>query len=222
LPIPVPRFVGTRSDRFPWPFFGASLLPGCEPADAELDDADRTELGAALGRFLRVLHSPETLAVVDSERTLPVDFNRRADMPYQAERTRRRLQELGLPVPAEAETLLAEAETLPASTSEVLVHGDLHVRHVLVDGNAIAGVIDWGDVCRGDPSIDLQIAWSLLPADARTRFFDEYGPIDEERRLRSRVFAVGICVMLALYARSVGFASLERESLAGLERAVAD
>ena len=35
-PIPEPRFVGTPSERFPWPFFGAPLLAGREPADADL------------------------------------------------------------------------------------------------------------------------------------------------------------------------------------------
>ena len=43
VPIPVPRFVGTPSDRFPWPFFGAALLPGREPADAALTDDERVE-----------------------------------------------------------------------------------------------------------------------------------------------------------------------------------
>ncbi|MCI0636004.1 MAG: phosphotransferase, partial [Actinobacteria bacterium] len=37
VPIPAPRFVGVPSDRFGWPFFGAPLLAGQEPADAELD-----------------------------------------------------------------------------------------------------------------------------------------------------------------------------------------
>jgi hypothetical protein len=34
------------------------------------------------------------------------------------------------------------------------------------------------------------------------------------------VLAVYLCAMLAVYARAVGHASLERESLAGLERAL--
>ena len=41
VPIPVPRFVGEPSDRFPWPFFGAELLSGVEPCDAQLSDDDR-------------------------------------------------------------------------------------------------------------------------------------------------------------------------------------
>ena len=30
------------------------------------------------------------------------------------------------------------------------------------------GVIDWGDITRGDPSVDLAVGWMLFPRDART------------------------------------------------------
>jgi len=220
--IPEPRFVGTPSKRFPWPFFGGALLPGRELADADLAEDDRRELGATLGRLLKVLHAPETVARVDPDGALPVDFNRRADMAFRGPRTRERLAELGRPETAEVVELLAEAEALPPGSGHVLVHGDLHLRHVLVDGTSMSGVIDWGDVCVGDPAIDLQLVWSLLPAARRESFFAEYGTVDRATGLRARVLAVYLCAMLALYARSVGYASLECESLAGLERALSD
>jgi aminoglycoside phosphotransferase (APT) family kinase protein len=49
-PIPEPRYVGVPSERFRWPFFGAPLLSGREPADAELTDTAREGLGAVIGR----------------------------------------------------------------------------------------------------------------------------------------------------------------------------
>ena len=220
VPIPEPRFVGTPSQRFPWPFFGAALLPGCELADADLAEDARIDVGAELGRFLRVLHAPETAVHVDPERSLPVDFNRRADMSFRVPCTRERLAELGRPETAEIAELLAEAEALPPSSRTVLVHGDLHHRHVVIDDGSISGVIDWGDVCLGDRAIDLLLAWSLLAPFRRESFFAEYGPVDRETGLRAQVLAVYLCATLALYARSVGRASLERESLAGLGRAI--
>lgn len=215
VPIPVPAFVGRPSDRYPWPYFGARLLPGDEPADAEVDHA-RVELGAELGRFLSVLHHVE-LDVV-----LPVDPLGRGDMSKQLTMARQLAAEPASPAIGRASSLFEHAAELDPPTDAVLVHGDLHLRHVLLEQRALSGVIDWGDVCVGDPSIDLQIAWSLLPAGARARFFDGYGPIDDERRLRARVLAVRLCAMLAHYARSVGYASLEREALAGFERALSD
>lgn len=220
IPVPEPRFVGTPSEHFSWPFFGAALLPGRELADAELTDDARVQVGVELARLLRILHAPETAARVDPERTLPVDFNRRADMSFRVPRTRERLSQLGRPETAEIAELLAEAEALAPSSRNVLVHGDLHARHVLIDGGSLSGVIDWGDVCLGDRAIDLLLVWSLLPSTRREPFFAEYGPVDRETCVRARVLAVFLCATLAIYARSVGHASLERESLAGLDRAL--
>jgi aminoglycoside phosphotransferase (APT) family kinase protein len=224
IAVPVPRFVGRPSDRFARPFFGHALLPGGELADAGLPDSERVQLGTDLGRFLRALHTPDCLAAVDPGRELPVDPNGRADMALRVPMARERFVAV-----AEASTyrralerLLAEAERLPPSSSETLLHGDLHARHVLVDQGTVIAVIDWGDTCRGDPSIDLQVAWMALPPDGRSAFFEEYGAIDHETRLRARVLAVSLSTILLLYARDQGRRRLESECLAGLERALAD
>ncbi|HUG64025.1 MAG TPA: phosphotransferase [Gaiellaceae bacterium] len=227
VPVPEPRFAGMPSDRFPWPFFGAALLPGVEPADAELDDADRLELGAELGRVLRVLHAPETLAEVDPERVLPVDLNRRSDMKFRLPRARENLAALEASdvwsAPADVEAVLASAEALPATDGElVLAHGDLHQRNVLVDGGVLAAIIDWVDVCRADPCIDLVPFWSLLTHSGRERFLVEYGQVTDDQLLRSRVLAIGLDSMLALYAHEVGNQRLTRETRAALERTLAD
>jgi aminoglycoside phosphotransferase (APT) family kinase protein len=227
VPIPEPRFVGVPDDRYPWPFFGAALLPGREPADSELGDDDRIELGAALGRFLRVLHSAETRAAVDPERKLPVDVNRRADMTFRVVRVRENLaalDELGLwRAPPDVGRLLESAERLPPSSSElVLAHGDLHLRHVLLDGGSLVAVIDWGDVCLADPCIDLILAWSLLGPAGRERFFAGYGTVSEEQLLRSRVLALGLDTMLLRYAEDAQNERLRAECVAALERTLID
>ena len=220
VPVPEPRFVGVPSELFPWPFFGAALLGGLEVADAGLAEDARSELGAELGRFLRVLHDIE----VDVD--LPDDPIRRADTPFRVERTRERLdtsEALGVWTPSpEVERILAQAEQLEPSRHRVVTHGDLHLRHVLVENGALSGVIDWGDMCRSDPAIDLMLVWSLLPRSGRERFVGEYGPVDEEARLRARVLALFLGLTLTLYGRDVGNEGLERECLAGLERTLVD
>ena len=225
VPIPVPRFVGRPSERFPWPFFGAPLLPGREPADAQLDDSDRARLGVEFGRLLRVLHAPETRRAVDPDSQLPDDPNRRADMAFRVGMTRERLDrlgDLGREQRRAVDRILHAAESLTPSTTKVLVHGDLHIRHVLIEQRELSGVIDWGDVCVGDPAIDLLLVWSALPPDARNRFFEEYGSVDDEAQLRARVLAIFLSAVLALYARDQGQPALEREALAGLGRALVD
>jgi aminoglycoside phosphotransferase (APT) family kinase protein len=225
--IPEPRFVGVPSGRYPWPFFGAALLPGVEPAQTELTDDERSDLGRALGGFLRVLHASETLEAVDPARALPVDFNRRADMSVRVPRARENLaylRESGLwRPPRDLERILAPAELLPPSRAElVLAHGDLHLRHVLVSEGGLAAVIDFGDVCLADPCIDLVLAWSLLTPRGRGRFFAEYGPVTDAQLLRSRVLAIMLDSMLARYAQGIGNVSLQKEAVAAIERTLID
>ena len=156
-------------------------------------------------------------------RRLPLDPNGRADMAVRVPRTRQRLAALADLTRDEsraAERILREAERLPPSSAYALVHGDFHVRHVLVEDGRVSGVIDWGDVCVGDPSLDVQLAWSLLPAGRRAAFLEAYGPVDEETQLRARVLAVFFCALLADYARAQGLPGLERETRGGLVRAL--
>ena len=61
--------------------------------------------------------------------------------------------------------------------------------------------------------------WSFVPPEARSAFLDAYGTIGEAQLLRSRVLAIGLCAVLARYGRHEGLASVEREALAGLQRA---
>jgi aminoglycoside phosphotransferase (APT) family kinase protein len=227
VPLPRPLFVGAPSARFPWPFFGATLHPGVEPAEADLGDAQRTELGAQLGRVLRSLHASETLARVDPRGALPIDANRRADMRLRVRRARENLEALeahGLwRAPASLYGVLASAEALGPSTAEpTLAHGDLHQRNLLVDGGALSAIIDWVDVCRADPCIDLVTFWSLLSRPGRERFLEEYGDATDEQLLRARVLAIGLDSMLARYAHEVGNEPLLRETISGLERALLD
>ena len=209
-PISAPVFVGHPDHGYPWTFFGAELIHGVEPVG--LDDAARCSLAPALARFLRALHD---LPVIDE---LPSDPNRRADMPHRAAMAADWLERLGSRPPG-VERVLAEAEALPPPEGEVVAHGDLHFRHVLVDADGgLAGVIDWGDVCRADPSIDLSLLWSFFPPEGRAAFLAEYGPVSDAQLLRARALAVTLCAILAVYGRDEGMAGVEREALEGLDR----
>jgi aminoglycoside phosphotransferase (APT) family kinase protein len=225
LPVPVPEVVGSDDDpAAPWPFTGARLLPGRELADAGLPDGGRVAAAAATGAFLRVLHSPEVHAAVDVE--LPADPMGRGHPASRLAATRAALDGLvaagtwaGDPA---VDALLERAAELGKPTgTPVLVHGDLHVRHLLVDdAGRASGVIDWGDVCLADPAVDLSLGYAAFAGPARAAFLDAYGPLDAERELRARALAVRLAVLLARYAVDDGRAALLAESLAALGRAV--
>jgi aminoglycoside phosphotransferase (APT) family kinase protein len=214
--VPAPVFVGRPTEDYPWPFFGSALLPGREATG--LDDGSRLEVALQLAGFLRTLHALE----LDLE--LPVDVNGRADMTRRVPMTLELLDELkrlGLwREPPGLRAFLDEARGLPPGELTPIVHGDLHFRQVLVDGGRVTGVIDWVDVCRSDPAIDLSMAWSFLNADDRARFLDAYGPVTEEQLVQARVLALALSAALAWNAHAEGLEAVEGEALAGLDRAI--
>ena len=130
MPVPDAAFAAMPSDDFPWPWFGSQMIDGCELATAGLGDEARSALAPRLGAFLRELHD---LRLPDAAE-LPVDPVGRADMALRARKTRVAIGQLA-PGWAPRDTqlvdyLLGRAEALPAPSAPVLVHGDLHARHV--------------------------------------------------------------------------------------------
>jgi aminoglycoside phosphotransferase (APT) family kinase protein len=225
LPVPEPRWVGAPDAGYPWPWAGAPFLPGRELADADLPDERRVELATSIGAFLHDLHAPRLRSRIGPG--LPVDPNRRADMGFRVAATRRRLEELddaGLwQATPEVHRLLDDAAGLPPSPRTAVCHGDLHARHLLVDDAGRAtGVIDWGDVCVGDPALDLAVAYGAFVGPARAALLEAYArPVDGLAELRARVIAVFLGAVLVLYADDVGNAALRAESARSLDRAVA-
>jgi aminoglycoside phosphotransferase (APT) family kinase protein len=225
LPIPAPALRGAPADAYGWPFFGAPLLAGSELSDVPLTEAQRVGLARPLARFLRALHAPATAAAVDT--ALPADPNARTDMGRRVPRTAEALAEarrLGLwRAPPTVQPLLDAARALPPPRPSALVHGDLHFRHLLVDdAGRLTGVIDWGDLCRADPSVDLSVYWSVLPPAGRREFVGEYGEPAEDQLVRARVLALCLCAILAVYGHRERMAAVEREAIAGLRRAATD
>src|SRR4051794_37228568 len=124
--------------------------------------------------------------------------------------------------PGVRELVERAAELDEPAEAPVLVHGDLHVRHLLVgtDGGA-AGVIDWGDACLADPAADLSLLYGAFEPADRQAAVASSGDVPADRELRARSLAIGLAAMLATYAATQGRAGLLAESLAGLRRAVA-
>lgn len=224
LPVPEPVHVGLPGPEFPWPFSGARMILGVELADIDLPDPDRDLLAADLGAFLRGLHAPALADRLGAE--LPVDPLERADPAVRAQRALpqvERLCERGLEVPVAAiAALFAEAAPLgPSRVRPVLVHGDLHARHLLVGPDRRAtGVIDWGDAALADPAVDLSLAYGGFSGEGREVLLDTYGHVDKPTELRARVLAVGLCAALADHASSGDSPRMLAEVLRGLSRAV--
>jgi aminoglycoside phosphotransferase (APT) family kinase protein len=222
LPVPIPRplHVGRASEDFPWPFYGAPYLQGAEP-DNSLSDDTRSALARPLARVLRALHSPETLAAAGDG--LPVDPMGRADMAVRVPRTRETLAAIGelWQPPAEVDGLLEQALDLSPPEPYAVCHGDLHFRQLLVDGRTLAGIVDWVDLCRGEPAMDLSLVFGFLPLVARREFFSEYGEVEPAAAVRARVLALNLMSVLVRYGHDEGLPGVGAEALAGLGRVLA-
>ena len=83
----------------------------------------------------------------------------------------------------------------------VWLHGDLHPGNLVYRDGRLVGVVDFGDVCAGDPATDLAGALLTLPYDALETFFAAYGVTDD-----------------AMLARTVGWAVVFGTMMIGLGR----
>jgi aminoglycoside phosphotransferase (APT) family kinase protein len=213
LPIPIPSLIGKPSDLFPWPFTAYRLLAGRTACGARLTLDEREQAAPILGKFLRELHDVhldvelphDTIARTDITKRLP-DLRARLDV----------LRERGLADPAPLLGLL-DGGIPPATMQPKPVHGDLYARHLLVDEmRALSGVIDWGDVHRGDPGVDLAIRWLLLPPAARRAFDLAYGAIDERTLRLSRLRALVHAVATTWFGESISDRDLIDEGVLAL------
>ncbi|MFI9010087.1 aminoglycoside phosphotransferase family protein [Actinosynnema sp. NPDC053489] len=193
LPVPVPEVVSEE------PFaVRHALVPG-EPLTHPAH-------GRELGSFLRALHD----CPADEAVRLGVPTRPPGDGPARFE-----AEVLPL-LPAElhpaARALLAAGRRL---TGDALVHGDLGPEHVLTDGDALTGVIDFGDAHVGDPAIDL--AWALhgTPRAFADDLAEAYGVTGDERARALTWHRLGPWHHVT-FGLDRGDPSIVREGLAGV------
>jgi aminoglycoside phosphotransferase (APT) family kinase protein len=152
LPVPEPVFLGEPSAQFPWTW---SLVRWIEGRTANLAPP-AADQGPALAAFLKALHQPAPAdAPTNPFRGVPLQTRRQA----VEERLNRILHHIPPPLIAGFE---AAVET-SIDADPVWLHGDPHARNVLTRDGKLAGFIDWGDMCVGDPAGDLACVWMLLP-----------------------------------------------------------
>jgi len=215
MPVPAPVFVGTATAEYPYPFFGYRLIAGTTADRARLDDAARCALAGPLADFLRVLHAIP-LTVADGL-GIPGDAFGRLDVDQCLPRARERLDGLiarGDATPAQVGVLgdiMDAARGCRPAAATCILHGDLYMRHLIVDAGGLRGIIDWGDCHRGDPAMDLGMVFAALPAQGQEIFAEHYGPIAADTRALARFRAVVVLGHLSAFAHDIGDADLVAE-----------
>ncbi|MEV5535998.1 aminoglycoside phosphotransferase family protein [Saccharopolyspora shandongensis] len=182
LPTPVPVRIGKPSSLFEHIWTIARWVEG-EPADHT--PIARVEAADVLAGFLGALHHQAPAdAPANPTRGIPlaglrqeVDSWFEVIADYAGADAAREVWEKAVAAPA-------------WQGAPLWLHGDLHPANVVVRDGMLAGVIDFGELCAGDPATDLSAAWILLHAGAASRFFDAYEHADEATVARARGWAV--------------------------------
>lgn len=198
LPVPAPVRVGRPSELLDRPWTVARWVTGTP--------ADLAPLGVVaagtLARALRCLHVPAPEGAPRSDsRGVPLARDLLPEHVLDEvvdDASRARL-----------DAVWRAALAAPAwDGAPRWLHGDLHPANVVGDEHGdLVGLLDFGDLCAGDPATDLSAAWLLLPDGAAEPFLDAYGATDGATSARARGWAV---------LRAVGLLQIGRAGRLGL------
>lgn len=191
--IPEPVAVGEPGDGYPYPWAVHRWIDG-EPASLDRI-GDPTRFAHDLARFVTRLQR------VPTPDDAPVARNRARPLADYDEATRAVIAGAAHLIDAPA-ALAVWKEALGARAHEggqVWVHGDLEGNCLIQDGR-LAGIVDWGSLCVGDPAVDTQVVWSPLFDDASRGVFIEALGVDDDQLSRSRGAAINqACAALPYY-----------------------
>ena len=218
LGVEAPRqvFSGGPGAGYPWPWTVAQWIEG--EAVALLPVGRRDRLAPDLARALVALHRPapqgaprnpyrgvplaDRIGAV-AERWPSVDAALGA---HRGERLRRIVGD-GL-------------RAAPWRRPPVWLHGDPHPWNLVHRQERLAGLIDFGDVCAGDPASDLATAWLTLDATQRSAFrgiADASGRYDDDAWRRAAAWAaIYVTALVANPESSQEFAGVVEHAVAQL------
>tara|TARA_R110002110_G_scaffold97909_6_gene251094 strand:+ start:363 stop:1307 length:945 start_codon:yes stop_codon:yes gene_type:complete len=77
-------------------------------------------------------------------------------------------------------------------------HGDIVAENLLTENGRLCGLLDFGGLGIGDPTVDLHGAWELFDAPARDTFRQRLN-VDDPTWLRGRAWALAIALMTFPY-----------------------
>lgn len=202
--IPEPIFFGQATKDYKWPFTGYKHVQGDSPG--VLSDESRNLSAVPLALFLKKLHQfpidqAEKMGI-PHDRFERMNIGKRKEMLVENIKKAADLQ-LVEKDQAALDWLSTMKET-KLNTPITLVHGDCHIRNILVNKEGvISGIIDWGDTHLGNPAIDLSIAYSFLPQSGREQFFQKYGEVSDELKMVAKFFAIYVGFILLLYGHDI-------------------
>ncbi len=206
LDVPVPWFAGRASDRFPWAWSVCRWLPGRSAAEAP--PADPVATARTLAAFVAALHMPAPAGA-------PANPFRGVALQQRAAAVGDRAASLAAVI--DAPRVLAVWDDLLATPEwdgpPLWLHGDLHPSNMLTNNDRISAVIDFGDICAGDPATDLALAWMMFEP-AERGLFRETASIDEHTWKRAAGWALNLSLAYLTGDDSTSMPAIGRATLA--------
>ncbi|MET0931971.1 MAG: aminoglycoside phosphotransferase family protein [Aeromicrobium sp.] len=199
--VPAPLAVGAPGHGFPWPWSVVPWLPGQPPA---AHDDGVQGLGADLAAFVTALHAIDPAGGPVKQvgtRGAPV---RDWDGPVREALQAARDVIVARVDPDALEAVWDDMLAAPDwQRAPVWIHGDLMPGNMLVSGDELSAVIDFGGLGLGDPAADLVPYWLVLGPRERRVFRDRLDH-DEATWRRARGWAIGPAITgIPYYLESV-------------------
>lgn len=198
LPVPEPLRVGRPEFDYPWSWSIVRWYDGERAADAAFSDPTRE--ARRLGAFMSALHD---VAPADAPANPARDT-------FAGDRSERFDSALALAAPVLDELVVSGSErarqrweTLRVTErwagQPLWVAGDVHSANLVVADGELRAVVDFGDLCAGDPAVDLAIAWMLFDEPDRDVFREAssagLAPVDDAMWHRAEAWALYFSVM---------------------------
>jgi aminoglycoside phosphotransferase (APT) family kinase protein len=188
--VPLPVAEGRPTPQYPWTWSISRWLDGENPRAGHLTAPDL--LAADLANFIlafRAIDLPEG----------PRAYRGGSLAAHDAQ-TRTALAQLDGLVDTTAVCAVWDAALrLPArDRPDVWAHADLMPGNLVLTDGRLTGVLDFPTVGKGDPAVDLIVAWNLLPASVRPAFRTDV-QVDDATWARGRAKALSIAVIALPY-----------------------
>lgn len=197
LPVPIsaPVRVGVPGSGYPWPWTIGRWFEG-RPS-IEQAPSERARIAVELAEFFAALHAPAPAEA-------PYNPVRGVPLETRDEAVRSRIADGRVPRPREVLAAWEELSSAPAwDGPRTWLHGDPHPANLLLAGDHLAAVIDFGDLAGGDPATDLAAAWLVFDPAGRSAFrtrTDDLCHWDDSTWTRARGWALSIATALTAHS----------------------
>lgn len=209
LPVAVPEFIALGEPAFGYSERWAILgwLDGEMPKVYHAKDditTERSQLALKLAEIISALREIDLPAATIQDSQLQtyrgdclIDYDKQMQRNIEHCKS---IKDLELDYDA-VRDIWAHAMEVPGSRQAVKpnwYHGDLVAENLLLTDGQLSGVLDFGGLGIGDPSVDLHGAWELLDAPAR-QVFRQQLDIGDAEWMRGRAWALAIALMTFPY-----------------------